>query len=73
MMWGHRSTNQFLQGDYVAALQISADGLRKAEGFKDYNRIAHFNNVIGFMNTWNKKFEEAARYYSAELATGKKN
>lgn len=62
----------FLQGDYVAALQISADGLRKAEGFKDYNRIAHFNNVIGFIHLKQKNLREAAGYYSAELATGKK-
>lgn len=62
----------FLQGDYVAALQISADGLRKAEYLKDYNRIAHFNNVIGFIHLKQKNLREAAGYYFAELATGKK-
>lgn len=43
------NNNYFLQGDYTGAMRISAEGLAKAEQLGDVNRMAHFNNVIGYI------------------------
>lgn len=43
------NNNCFLLGDYTGAMRISAEGLAKSEILDDKNRMAHFNNVIGYI------------------------
>lgn len=39
----------FLRGNFTGAMQVSTEGLAKAEQLGDVNRMAHFNNVIGYI------------------------
>jgi signal transduction histidine kinase len=57
------NNNYFLAGDYAGAMKISTAGLDKAEQINDKNRMAHFNNVIGFIHMKQKNFIEARRYF----------
>lgn len=61
----------FYAGDYAGAMKISSDGLTKAEKLDDRNRMAHFNNVIGYIHMKQGNFEDAGRYFSAYLKLSK--
>lgn len=43
------NNNCFLLGDYTGAMRISSAGLARSEQLGDENRMAHFNNVIGYI------------------------
>jgi two-component system, NarL family, sensor kinase len=61
----------FLTGDFSAAMKISTEGLIKAERIHDYERMAHYNNVLGCVMMKLKNFENAGKYFSEELRLGK--
>ncbi len=61
------NNNYFLQGDYTGAMRISTDGLAKAEQLKDENRMAHFNNVIGYIYMKLRDTAKAGVYYNNHL------
>jgi len=57
----------FHLGDYAEAMKISTEGLIKAEKINDWNRMAHYNNVLGYIMMKQKNFELSEKYYSTEL------
>ena len=59
--------NYFLLGDYAFAMKISTEGLSRSEQIGDKNRMAHFNNVIGYIHMRLKNFDKASVYFSAYL------
>ncbi len=61
------NNNFFLAGDYTKAMKISSDGLAKSESIKDTNRIAHFDNVIGYIHMKQKNFIQAEQYFTLYL------
>src|SRR5688572_18024810 len=61
----------FHEGDYVRAMRISTDGLTKAEKIKDFERMAHYNNVLGFIMMKQQHFELSNKYFSAHLRLAK--
>ena len=61
----------FLTGDFSSAMKISTEGLIKAERIHDYERMAHYNNVLGCVMLKLKNFENAGKYFSEELRLGK--
>jgi two-component system, NarL family, sensor kinase len=58
----------FHLGDYSEAMKISTEGLIKAERINDRDRMAHYNNVLGYIMMKQKNFELSEKYYSTELA-----
>ncbi|MEO6612312.1 MAG: sensor histidine kinase [Chitinophagaceae bacterium] len=61
------NNSYFLSGDYTNAMKISSAGLSKAGQIKDTNRMAHFNNVIGYIHMRQKNFVEAGQYFQLNL------
>lgn len=57
----------FLLGDYTGAMKVSVAGLVKAEQIGDENRMAHFNNVIGYIYMKLGDTSKAAIYYNNHL------
>ncbi|MGH2552127.1 MAG: tetratricopeptide repeat-containing sensor histidine kinase, partial [Chitinophagaceae bacterium] len=57
------NNNCFLLGDYTGAMKISTKGLEKAELIGDENRVAHFNNVIGYIYMKLGDFKKANNYF----------
>lgn len=57
----------FLQGDYTGAMRISTEGLAKAEQLGDVNRMAHFNNVIGYIYMKLRDTAKAGFYFRSHL------
>ncbi len=57
----------FLSGDYTNAMKISSAGLSKAAQIKDTNRVAHYNNVIGYIHMRQKNFTQATQYFQLNL------
>ncbi|MBI5856167.1 MAG: sensor histidine kinase [Sphingobacteriales bacterium] len=57
----------FLKGDYTRAMRISAEGLAKAEQLGDVNRMAHFNNVIGYIYMKLRDTTKAGFYFRNHL------
>ena len=57
--------NYFLLGDYTLAMKISTEGLSRSEQIGDKNRMAHFNNVIGYIHMRLRNFDKASVYFSA--------
>jgi two-component system, NarL family, sensor kinase len=57
----------FLKGDYTGAMRISTEGLAKAEQIGDVNRMAHFNNVIGYIYMKLRDTAKAGLYYNNHL------
>ncbi|HUR67076.1 MAG TPA: sensor histidine kinase [Chitinophagaceae bacterium] len=66
------NNNCFLVGDYTGAMQISREGLLSAESIGDRDRIAHFNNVIGYIHMKLGNFRKAQEYYTAYLNEARK-
>lgn len=62
----------FLAGDYAGAMKISTEGLERAEELGDRNRMAHFNNVIGYIHMKQGNLDEAGRYFLMYLDLAKK-
>ncbi|MEO7922672.1 MAG: sensor histidine kinase [Chitinophagaceae bacterium] len=61
------NNSYFLSGDYTNAMKISSAGLSKAGQVNDTNRMAHFNNVIGYIHMRQKNFVQAAQYFQLNL------
>lgn len=61
------NNNFFLLGDYTGAMKNSVEGLEKAEKIDDKNRMAHFNNVIGFIYMKLGNFRKSENYFQAYL------
>ncbi len=61
----------FHEGDYVRAMSISTDGLTKAEKINDVERMAHYNNVLGYIMMKQENFELANNYFSTHLKLSK--
>lgn len=61
------NNNCFLTGDYTGAMKISTEGLEKAEKIRDIERMAHFNNVIGYIHMKQGNFTESRQYYTRYL------
>lgn len=61
----------FHEGDYLNAMKISTDGLAKAEEIKDLERMAHYNNVLGYIMMKQENFELANKYFSTHLQLAK--
>jgi signal transduction histidine kinase len=57
----------FHLGDYSEAMKNSTEGLIKAEKINDRDRMAHYNNVLGYIMMKQKNFELSEKYYSTEL------
>ncbi len=57
----------FLQGDYTGAMRISTEGLARAEQLGDENRMAHFNNVIGYIYMKLRDTAKAGYYFRNHL------
>ncbi len=61
------NNNFFLEGNYNAAMKMSSEGLETASRIGNKERMAHFNNVIGYIHMKQKNFAEARRYYTLYL------
>ena len=61
------NNNCFLRGDYTGAMKISTEGLSSAERIGDKDRMAHFNNVIGYIHMKLRNFFEAEKYFTNYL------
>lgn len=57
----------FLLGNYTLAMKVSTEGLAKSEQIGDKERMAHFNNVIGYIHMRLKNFVRASGYFSTYL------
>lgn len=57
----------FLKGDYTGAMRISTAGLARAEQLGDENRMAHFNNVIGYIYMKLRDTAKAGFYFRNHL------
>ena len=57
------NNNYFLLGDYTLAMKISTEGLSRSEQIGDKNRMAHFNNVIGYIHMRLRNFDKASGYF----------
>jgi two-component system, NarL family, sensor kinase len=57
----------FFTGDYEGAMNISSEGLTKAEKINDRERMAHFNNVLGYIMMKLKNFDQSKNYFSTYL------
>ncbi|WP_026769950.1 sensor histidine kinase [Asinibacterium sp. OR53] len=53
----------FLLGNYTGAMEISVDGLARAEALNNPERIAHFKGVIGYILMKQGKLEVAKQYF----------
>jgi two-component system NarL family sensor kinase len=62
----------FLAGDYAGAMKISSEGLERSEKLGDRNRMAHFNNVIGYIHMKQGNLAEANHYFSMYLELAQK-
>ncbi len=69
------NNNFFLMGNYTAAMEISIDGLARAEAINNPERVAHFKGVIGYILLKQGKPEAAKPYFMdfLHLATTLKN
>ncbi|MBN8719015.1 MAG: hypothetical protein J0H85_06195 [Sediminibacterium magnilacihabitans] len=69
------NNNFFLLGNYTAAMEISVDGLARAEALNNPERIAHFKGVIGYILMKQGKLVAAKQYFIdfLKLATGLHN
>ncbi len=61
------NNNCFLSGDYTGAMRVSAQGLSIAEKLGDRNRMAHFNNVIGYIYMKLGNYADGERYFQQYL------
>ena len=61
------NNNCFLSGDYTDAMRFSAEGLAIAEKLGDRNRMAHFNNVIGYIYMKLGNYAEGEKYFQQYL------
>lgn len=61
------NNNCFLTGDYTGAMKISTEGLERAEKIQDKERMAHFNNVIGYIHMKQENFAASHQYYMLYL------
>jgi tetratricopeptide (TPR) repeat protein len=59
--------NFFLMGNYTAAMEISVDGLARAEALHNRDRVAHFKGVIGYVLMKQGKPEAARQYFTDYL------
>lgn len=57
------NNNFFLLGNYTAAMEISVDGLARAEAINNPERVAHFKGVIGYILMKQGKLEAAKQYF----------
>lgn len=65
------NNNCFLKGDYTVAMKISTEGLAKSERLQDVNRMAHFNNVIGYIYMKLRDTAKAGFYFHNQLKNAK--
>lgn len=57
----------FLQGDYPNAMETISREMKIAEQSNDIKRIAHCNNILGYIYFKQENFDESEKYYNSYI------